>query len=140
MPVAMECIACPWCARVSYNANDVAHRYCGWCEQFHDDLHAHQAVWLHLLKQSSGYSQLRPLTRKPGSWAGLMKLMYTTAIVEGRFGQPHDIYDRWCYHDQDSALAALTLWHGDDEPRGWHRHPMSGRRIDRETGAIIVRH
>lgn len=29
-------IACHKCGRVSYNSNDVEHRYCGHCHQFHE--------------------------------------------------------------------------------------------------------
>jgi hypothetical protein len=28
-------ITCPRCKRVSYDANDVRERYCGYCHQFH---------------------------------------------------------------------------------------------------------
>ena len=33
-----ECpsITCPRCGRVSFNAGDIEHRYCGNCHQFHD--------------------------------------------------------------------------------------------------------
>jgi ribosomal protein L37E len=30
-------ITCPRCGATSYNLNDVKHRYCGACHQFHDD-------------------------------------------------------------------------------------------------------
>lgn len=29
-------ITCPVCGRTSYNANDILHRYCGSCHQYHD--------------------------------------------------------------------------------------------------------
>ena len=29
-------ITCPQCGAVSYNAHDIAHRYCGRCHQFHE--------------------------------------------------------------------------------------------------------
>jgi hypothetical protein len=28
---------CPTCQRVTYNANDITHRYCSACHQFHDE-------------------------------------------------------------------------------------------------------
>ena len=31
-------ITCALCEMTSYHADDVAHRYCGWCHIFHDDL------------------------------------------------------------------------------------------------------
>lgn len=31
-------IYCRVCGRTSWNANDVAHRYCGACHAYHDDL------------------------------------------------------------------------------------------------------
>lgn len=31
-------IKCLRCKRVSFNQNDVAHRYCGYCKVFHDDI------------------------------------------------------------------------------------------------------
>ncbi len=31
-------VTCPQCAMSSYNRNDVAHRYCGNCHQFHDQM------------------------------------------------------------------------------------------------------
>jgi hypothetical protein len=30
-------ITCPVCQRVSYNPNDVAQQYCGFCHRFHMD-------------------------------------------------------------------------------------------------------
>lgn len=29
-------ITCPFCGAVSYNANDIAHQYCGACHRYHD--------------------------------------------------------------------------------------------------------
>jgi hypothetical protein len=31
-------ITCLRCKKTSYNANDVANHYCGWCHVFHDDI------------------------------------------------------------------------------------------------------
>lgn len=33
-----ESITCPKCGMTSYNPNDIKHRYCGNCNQFHDGL------------------------------------------------------------------------------------------------------
>lgn len=38
------------------------------------------------------------------------------------------VADGWCYDDLPAALRGLEGWDGEDEPDGWMRHPMSGRR------------
>ena len=35
---AIEAITCPQCGRTSYNQNDVWHRYCAACHQYHDEM------------------------------------------------------------------------------------------------------
>lgn len=40
--------------------------------------------------------------------------------------------DRWCYHNYTDAVKALNNWDGMGEPEGWHRHPNSGRRVDKD--------
>jgi hypothetical protein len=67
-----------------------------------------------------------------GRWAGLLPLMFTTAVVSGRVGDIHGYSGRWCYHTRDAALAALAAWDGTGEPAGWHRDPIGHRR--REGG------
>ncbi|MEW1959789.1 hypothetical protein [Kineococcus sp. NPDC059986] len=61
-------------------------------------------------------------------------LIFTAAIIvrhgvwAGGFA---DFYtDRWCYHDVYAAVRAAEAWDPaqEDEPTGWHRHPLSGRR------------
>lgn len=34
----------------------------------------------------------------------------------------------YCYHDHDAAWRCALGWDGQDEPDGWYRHPMTGRR------------
>ena len=34
----LRSITCPKCGRTSYHPEDVRHRYCGACHQFHDDM------------------------------------------------------------------------------------------------------
>lgn len=34
--MSIQSITCPKCRRTSYNLNDVKHRYCGYCHQFHE--------------------------------------------------------------------------------------------------------
>jgi len=35
LPPAIKCLICE---RVSYNPNDIAQRYCGFCHHFHEDV------------------------------------------------------------------------------------------------------
>jgi hypothetical protein len=81
-----------------------------------------------------GYHQLK--TFADGSQAALTPMMFTTAIVSGinRYGYE----DRWCYHKVADAIKALAEWDGTGEPKGWHRHPSTGRRVD-ENGEMYVR-
>jgi len=37
-PKGVPSITCPVCHRTSYNPNDIANRYCGFCHQFHEDM------------------------------------------------------------------------------------------------------
>jgi hypothetical protein len=34
--VGQPSITCPKCRRTSHHPQDVEHRYCGWCHEFHD--------------------------------------------------------------------------------------------------------
>lgn len=77
----------------------------------------------------NGYSDI--VLSDDGRYAALMRLMFTTAIVIGKIGDRDSYYDRWCYHDEEHARAALRSWEAADmtgEPSGWHRHPRTGRR------------
>jgi hypothetical protein len=31
-------ISCPQCGKISHNQNDIIHKYCGYCHQFHSDM------------------------------------------------------------------------------------------------------
>jgi hypothetical protein len=85
------------------------------------------------LVEECGYTDVREL---PGGrrYAAIMPLGFTHAIITGRIGDMIGIDDRWCYHDKQSAKAALDAWDGTGEPMGWHRHPASGRRVAQEDG------
>ncbi|HEV8189489.1 MAG TPA: hypothetical protein VGP83_17170 [Pyrinomonadaceae bacterium] len=37
-------IKCPHCGMISYHPQDIAHRYCGNCHRFHDDIERDQAA------------------------------------------------------------------------------------------------
>lgn len=85
----------------------------------------------HLMRMKDlGYEHVRPLAR--GRWAGLMRFMFTYAIIVGRMGDEVGYENRWCYKTYAAALMALETWDGVGEPEGWHRHPDTGRR--RENG------
>jgi hypothetical protein len=64
-------------------------------------------------------------------WVGLKQFMYTTAIVRGAWYDEYGYEDRWCFKHGEHAFVALVTWAAEefkDEPQGWHRHPISGRR------------
>lgn len=65
-------------------------------------------------------------------YIAVIPFIYTHAIVWGWIDEPMEYADRWCYHVPLVAVAAATVWDGEGEPEGWHRHPRSGRR--RENG------
>jgi hypothetical protein len=86
------------------------------------------AAYLTWLQQECGYRDVRPIGN--GRWVAISPLMFTHAIIIGAMGDRLGYADRWCYSDYRSALAALDAWDGTGEPKGWHRHPGSGRRVD----------
>jgi hypothetical protein len=67
-----------------------------------------------------------------GKWVALNHLMFTTAIVGGYIDTLEcSVDERWCYHKQIDAVMALVAWEElgfVGEPKGWHRHPYTGRR------------
>lgn len=68
--------------------------------------------------EALGYTDPKPLTEggMAGEWAGIMKLMFTHAIIAG-IG-PDFYEERWCYHTYAEARAALDAWDGGGEPQG----------------------
>lgn len=80
--------------------------------------------YLQWLKEQ-GYKDPQPLSGN--RYAAIMPMMFTHGIIVGKIGDiGYD--DRWCYHNYTSAKAALEAWDGTGEPKGWHRHPRTGRR------------
>jgi hypothetical protein len=60
------------------------------------------------------------------------RMIYTSAIIIcSRPNINSSIDERFCYHDVETATAALAKWDGTGEPEGWHRHIPSGRRRDK---------
>src|SRR3954462_4255360 len=86
-------------------------------------------VWL---ERENGYTNVKLLP--DGRWAGLLRFLYTHAIIVGQIGDQCGYDDRWCFASEAKALAALNEWDGTGEPNGWHRHPGSGRR--RPEGSV----
>jgi len=94
------------------------------------------ATYLH----AWGYRSIRDMGE--GRYACLQPLLFTTAIITGRWGDYHSFDDRWCFRDGEGALAALDRWERvmfAGEPVGWHRHPDTGRRVDAEGREYVER-
>jgi hypothetical protein len=65
----------------------------------------------------------------------LHRFMFTYAILAEveRYGYGR----RWCYHNYEKAKAAFDAWDGVGEPSGWHRDPVTGRRVG-EDGTMYI--
>jgi len=146
---------CPDCGMVSHHPEDERHGFCAACDSFPEQRPQPRirlrpwvdpGAFLGRLEAEAGIHFAR--AAPGGKWVGLMRLMYTTAIVRGRWGVLHSHDERWCYHRPERALVALLAWDGAGDPKGWHRHPSSGRRVsespdeidgeDRRVGAVGV--
>ncbi len=68
---------------------------------------------------------------------GTVRLNFTHAILVGRIGNSVTYDDRWCYSTRAAAEEALEAWDGRGEPTGWHRHPATGRRVDKDGNMTI---
>lgn len=86
--------------------------------------------------KTHGYPYVKLLSDE--RWAALSPMNFTTAILMGYVDDDYGYEDRWCYNSYEAAKKALDDWDGTGEPRGWHRHPSSGRRVD-ESGNLYVR-
>jgi hypothetical protein len=78
----------------------------------------------------NGYSNIIEINET--QWAAIQNFAFTTAIIVGTIGNHAGYEDRWCYAHEADAVEALLTWAGtgkvEGEPKGWHRHPGSGRR------------
>jgi hypothetical protein len=63
-----------------------------------------------------------------GRICGIYRFIYTFGLLVDLHEYGYE--DRYCYHHEGTALAALLAWDGTGDPVGWHRHPASGRRRD----------
>lgn len=83
------------------------------------------AAWL----TSLGYPPDSVRILPDGRIAWVHRLLFTAAILVS-YPKAACYHDRWCYETRDAAAAALKAWNPskENEPFGWHRHPLSGRR------------
>lgn len=75
-------------------------------------------------------------TMDDGAVVHVVPMLFTSAILISTHLGAQTYFDRWCYMSSGKALDAADAWTGpypQTEPKGWHRHPPSGRR--RENGA-----
>lgn len=103
-----------------------------------DDQTLRDLQFLHWLKDDNGYTDIQLVS--PEIWVGIYKFVFTHGIIVGRMHDRTGYFDRWCYHTYELAKTALDEWSADGwkgEPKGWHRHPLSGRRVN-EAGEIYV--
>lgn len=91
--------------------------------------------------RSNGYENV--VVVNDTKWYATFKFMFTHAIISGKVGDMHSYDDRWCFHSEIGAISALAemIQEGfENEPKGWHRHLPSGRRLNEDTGEYYVRH
>ena len=91
-----------------------------------DELHELDGVAWHLW---TGWGDKVVLVRAlgDGRHVAVVPMLFTWAVVASRNLEliPED---RWCFNSLETAVAAATVWTGEGEPAGWHRHVQSGRR------------
>lgn len=93
-----------------------------------DDLELLTDQW-HLwpgYSQGAGPALIRRLDEH--RYVAVVPFLFTYGVVWGWLDELRYFEDRWCYHDLTAAVAAATVWNGEQEPDGWHRHPLTGRR------------
>ena len=91
--------------------------------------------FLDWLRYTAGFKEPRLLPN--GKWVGIYPMMFTHAICIGTIGITSHYDDRLCYSTLEKAKAALAAWDGTGEPKGWHRHPASGRRVSEDGEEYI---
>lgn len=65
------------------------------------------------------------------------RFLFTWAILSGVNYYGYE--DRWCYSSYEKCKAAFDAWDGTKEPENWHRHPATGRRVDENGVAYVMR-
>jgi hypothetical protein len=86
-------------------------------------------VWLQAMARDNNY--LAPTPMGGGQWAALSRFAFTCAILTGHMFDDFTYENRWCYDSTHKAAIGLADWISngfEGEPKGWHRHPDSGRR------------
>jgi hypothetical protein len=86
------------------------------------------------LANDNDYKHPQPCAADVTKWKAIAQFAFTWGIVTGPMFDRCTVSDRWCYHSYEDALKAFEAWDGTGEPEGWHRHPMSGRRRNHDTG------
>lgn len=56
------------------------------------------------------------------------RLLFHWTVRVSEIGNRDTYLDRWCFANQELAEAAVREWVYGIEPKGWHRHPATGRR------------
>jgi hypothetical protein len=82
------------------------------------------------------------LDARPGFYKAIIPLMYHHMMIIGRIDDDFGYEDRWCYTDFPDALQGFQNWDGapKTEPDGWHRHPTTGRRRERQPDGTWREH
>ena len=86
----------------------------------------------HWLMNREGGNCLQVKDLGDGVYAAVKRLMYHWTMIVGLEGDHFSYTDRWCYATEEMAIKAMSEWDGIGDPKGWHRHPNTGRR--RENG------
>jgi hypothetical protein len=83
-----------------------------------------------------------PLVARPGYYKAIIPLLYHHMMIMGRMDDAIGYSDRWCFEDFPDALKAFQAWDGTkgSEPDGWHRHPKTGRRRERQKDGTWKEH
>jgi hypothetical protein len=58
------------------------------------------------------------------------RIIVSSLKTDGTVDEAAGVLDAWCYPDMETARLAADVWNPDRdaEPRGWIKHPFSGRR------------
>lgn len=71
-----------------------------------------------------------------GRSIGVVRFIFTVAIVADM--DEYGYRNRWCYKDLVTCLGEFNDWNGVNEPKGWHREPLTGRRRDEQGNEYVA--
>lgn len=97
-----------------------------------------ELAFMQWLKEN-GYKRVTPIG--DGRWVALNQLAFHWSMLIGRIGDRMGYDDRYCYADYEKAVEGLDGWIANKfqgEPSGWHRHPLTGRRIAQDGTEYIA--